>query len=138
MIRVRTSLLHSLPLRKSRHLVGTLAVVPAPLPRFKVALLTMVAPGGTIQMSAGRFSNGAGCRDQDCPDHRPGRQGAERGGGESEKGRVFVANYASNTVSVLDRFTNAIIATVAVGKTPDGIAVNPPTNRVYSVKTMSR
>jgi YVTN family beta-propeller protein len=45
--------------------------------------------------------------------------------------RIYVANNADNTVSVIDGSTYSIVATIAVGVGPDGVAVNPATNRVY-------
>ena len=45
---------------------------------------------------------------------------------------VYVANYDSNTVSVIDGKTNQVIASdITVGQNPVGIAVNPATNMVY-------
>ena len=45
--------------------------------------------------------------------------------------RIYVANYGSNNVSVIDGASNTVVATVAVGSDPDGVAVNPNTNRIY-------
>jgi YVTN family beta-propeller protein len=45
--------------------------------------------------------------------------------------RVYVANNAGDTVSVIDGRTYAVVATVPVGPGPAGVAVNPVTNRVY-------
>lgn len=45
--------------------------------------------------------------------------------------RIYVANKYSNNVSVINGFTNNVIATVSVGVKPYGIAVNPNTNRIY-------
>src|SRR5579862_5906253 len=45
--------------------------------------------------------------------------------------RIYVANRADNTVSVIDGRTYAVVATVPVGPGPAGVAVNPATNRVY-------
>ena len=36
-----------------------------------------------------------------------------------------MTNSANNTVSVIDRATNTVVATVPVGITPQGIAVTP-------------
>jgi YVTN family beta-propeller protein len=44
--------------------------------------------------------------------------------------RIYVGNFFSNTVSVIDGNTNTVIGTVNVGS-PQGIGVNPTTNRVY-------
>ena len=40
-------------------------------------------------------------------------------------------NYSSNNVSVIDGASNTVVATVAVGSCPYGVAVNPNTNRIY-------
>ncbi|MGD0766168.1 MAG: YncE family protein, partial [Dehalococcoidia bacterium] len=48
--------------------------------------------------------------------------------------RIYVANYNSNNVSVIDGAGNTVVATVAVvagGNGPEGVAVNPNTNRIY-------
>ena len=43
--------------------------------------------------------------------------------------RIYIAN--TNTVTVIDTYTRAIVDTVTVGFLPVGIAVNPVTNRIY-------
>ena len=45
--------------------------------------------------------------------------------------RIYVANNDSNNVSVIDGASNTVVATVAVGHCPTGVAVNPNTNRIY-------
>jgi YVTN family beta-propeller protein len=45
--------------------------------------------------------------------------------------RVYVANYLTNSVSVLDGATNTVISNVGVGANPIGLEVNPATNRIY-------
>ncbi len=45
--------------------------------------------------------------------------------------RVYVANRSSNTVSVIDPATNAVVTTVAVGTQPTAVAVSPDGTRVY-------
>jgi YVTN family beta-propeller protein len=45
--------------------------------------------------------------------------------------RIYVTNYSSNSVSVIDGDTNTVIDTIAVGNAPQGIAVNPVTNKIY-------
>ena len=45
--------------------------------------------------------------------------------------RVYVGNFSSNTVSVLDGATNGVMAVIGVGVNPHGIAVNALTNRIY-------
>ena len=42
-----------------------------------------------------------------------------------EAGDFYVANYAGNTVSVINPATNTVIATIPVGSGPDGVAVSP-------------
>jgi YVTN family beta-propeller protein len=51
--------------------------------------------------------------------------------------RIYVANYASHSVSVMDGETNTVIATIDVGffRTPDSIAIEENTNRVYVATT---
>ena len=44
---------------------------------------------------------------------------------------VYVANDGSNSVSVIDTSINSVVATVAVGVSPTGVAVNPSGTRVY-------
>src|SRR5216684_2906211 len=44
--------------------------------------------------------------------------------------KIYVANYGSNTVTVIDGATNAPI-TVNVGGAPSSVAVNPVTNKIY-------
>ena len=45
--------------------------------------------------------------------------------------RVYVANWGSDTVTVIDGATNAAIATVGAGTNPYAVIVNPVTNKVY-------
>jgi YVTN family beta-propeller protein/VCBS repeat-containing protein len=45
--------------------------------------------------------------------------------------RTYVVNQASNTVSVIDTATNAVVATINVGATPTAVAVSPDNSRVY-------
>jgi YVTN family beta-propeller protein len=51
--------------------------------------------------------------------------------------RIYTANEANNTVSVIDGATNSIVATVSVGSGPCGVAVNPNTNRIYTANHWS-
>ena len=44
--------------------------------------------------------------------------------------KIYVANYDSDNVTVIDGATNAT-TTVAVGTNPYAVAVNPVTNKVY-------
>ncbi len=50
---------------------------------------------------------------------------------------AYVANFGSNNVSVIDTATNTVTATVNVGNSPDGLAINPAGTRVYVVNTYS-
>jgi YVTN family beta-propeller protein len=47
--------------------------------------------------------------------------------------RIYAANEGSANVSVIDGGTNAVVATVPVGLSAQGVAVNPSTNRIYVV-----
>lgn len=47
------------------------------------------------------------------------------------KSYAYITNGGSNTVSVIDTATNAVVATVTVGAGPSGVAVNPAGTRVY-------
>jgi YVTN family beta-propeller protein len=44
---------------------------------------------------------------------------------------AYVANFGSNTVSVIDTATNKVAATVPVGTNPTGVAVNPNGQLAY-------
>jgi YVTN family beta-propeller protein len=43
---------------------------------------------------------------------------------------VYVTNSDSNTVSVIDGETNTVTATIPVGSSPNGLSINPSTNKV--------
>jgi YVTN family beta-propeller protein len=45
--------------------------------------------------------------------------------------KVYVTNWDSNSVSVIDTVTNKVIATEPVGKGPNGVAVTPDGSKVY-------
>ena len=45
--------------------------------------------------------------------------------------RVYVVDNHANNVSVIDTTTNAVVATVAVGANPLGVALNPAGTRAY-------
>ena len=47
---------------------------------------------------------------------------------------AYITNSGSNSVSVIDTATNTVIATVAVGFNPWGVAVHPDGSRVYVAK----
>ena len=55
----------------------------------------------------------------------------------SDGTRVYVTNYASNTVSVIDAATNMVSATVTVGSGPTGWP-SPPTGRKPTSSTGTR
>jgi YVTN family beta-propeller protein len=44
--------------------------------------------------------------------------------------KIYVANYSSQNVTVIDGATNAT-TTVMAGSYPDALAVNPVTNKIY-------
>lgn len=45
--------------------------------------------------------------------------------------RIYVGNYFSGTISVIDGDTNSVISTIPVNPRPLGVTVNPVTNRIY-------
>ena len=51
--------------------------------------------------------------------------------------RIYVTNDSSDNVSVIDGASNTVVATVAVGSYPHGVAVNPNTNRIYVANSVS-
>jgi YVTN family beta-propeller protein len=51
--------------------------------------------------------------------------------------RVYVANYESNSVSVVDGRDDTVLATVDVGKHPQAIAADPVAKKVYVANTGS-
>jgi YVTN family beta-propeller protein len=46
-------------------------------------------------------------------------------------GQVYVANFSSNNVSVIDGASNTVITTVPVGTQPEAVAVNAVNGQVY-------
>ncbi|MEY4926351.1 MAG: hypothetical protein RI894_787, partial [Bacteroidota bacterium] len=44
---------------------------------------------------------------------------------------AYIPHYISNTVSVINTATNAVVATVAVGNGPYGLSVSPDGSRIY-------
>jgi YVTN family beta-propeller protein len=48
-----------------------------------------------------------------------------------QSNRVYCSNYGSDTVSVIDGVTNAVVATVPVGDGPTAMGHNPIGNKVY-------
>jgi len=57
---------------------------------------------------------------------------------DETRGRVYVTNRASSTVSVIDGSQGVVVAAIPVGADPYGIAVNPQTNRVYTANRQGR
>jgi YVTN family beta-propeller protein len=55
----------------------------------------------------------------------------------SSTGRIYVANAGSDSVSVIDGASSAVIATIAVGVAPRGVAVDAEANRVYVASSES-
>jgi YVTN family beta-propeller protein len=51
--------------------------------------------------------------------------------------KVYVANAASNNVSVIDTASNTVIATTPVGAAPVGVAVTPDGSKVYVANSNS-
>lgn len=49
--------------------------------------------------------------------------------------RVYVSKYHSNTVSVINTSTNAVIAVVPVGNNPSGMAISPDGSKIYVTNT---
>jgi len=52
--------------------------------------------------------------------------------------RVYVANWQSSSLTVIDGSTDKIIASIPVVQRPDGVAVNPTTNQTYVASYNSR
>ena len=50
---------------------------------------------------------------------------------------AYVTNNSSNTVSVIDTASNALVATVPVGSAPNGVAVTPDGAFAYVVNNVS-
>jgi YVTN family beta-propeller protein len=49
---------------------------------------------------------------------------------------AYITNYLANNVSVIDTATNMVVATVAVGDLPGGIAVTPDGSHVYVANSL--
>ena len=50
----------------------------------------------------------------------------------STTNRIYVANWGSNNVSVVNGAANAVLGTpIPVGSAPEGVAANETTNRIY-------
>ncbi len=46
---------------------------------------------------------------------------------------IYVANYVSNTISVIDGNDNDVIASIKVGESLSKLAINPNTDRIYAI-----
>jgi YVTN family beta-propeller protein len=51
--------------------------------------------------------------------------------------RVYVSNYGSDTISVIDGGTNSVVGNITVGHQPNSIFVNTITNKLYVVNSGS-
>ncbi len=51
--------------------------------------------------------------------------------------RIYVVNYKSDTVSVIDGLTSTVLDTIYVGRAPVDIGVNAATNRIYVINRES-
>ena len=51
--------------------------------------------------------------------------------GAYAQARAYVANFGSNSVSVIDTSSNTVVTTVPVGTQPNGVAVTPDGTRAY-------
>src|SRR2546427_9702952 len=51
---------------------------------------------------------------------------------------AYAANSGLNNVSVIDGATNTVVQTIAVGRNPLGVAVNPASKRAYVTNSASR
>ena len=54
---------------------------------------------------------------------------------DASSGKVFVANYGGNTVTVIDGVTDSVLATVDVSANPQAITVDSSNHRVYVAST---
>ena len=48
---------------------------------------------------------------------------------------IYVTNFGSDSVNVIDGATNNVIKTITVGNGPNGVTVNPFTNKIYVANT---
>jgi len=56
---------------------------------------------------------------------------------DPSNGYIYVANFGSDTVSVIDGATNTVIATIPVGYGPEGIAYDPSNGYIYVTNYVS-
>ena len=93
-----------------------------PIARIGVSLLAMVASIGTVvaldATAAGATTISVGSS--------PSALGVD-----PTTDTIYVANYYSGTVSVIDGATNTVTATVTVGTWPQGVGVDPTTDTIY-------
>src|SRR5436309_2308279 len=52
--------------------------------------------------------------------------------------KIYAANSASNSVSVIDGASSLVTATIAVGTSPSSVAVNRVTNQIYVANAVSK
>jgi YVTN family beta-propeller protein len=57
--------------------------------------------------------------------------GAQGVGVNARMNRVYVADWQSNSLSVIDSSTDRVLTSIPVVLRPDGVAVNPSTNKTY-------
>jgi YVTN family beta-propeller protein len=57
---------------------------------------------------------------------------------DDSSGKAFVANFASNDVTVLDGASDTVVGTMSVGPKPQAIAVDSNNHKVYVVSTHER
>jgi YVTN family beta-propeller protein len=50
---------------------------------------------------------------------------------------MYVTNYGSDTVSVIDATTHSVVATLPTGDYPSGMAYNPNNRHLYVANTAS-
>ncbi|MGB6464091.1 MAG: YncE family protein, partial [Nitrosotalea sp.] len=56
---------------------------------------------------------------------------------DSGKDEIFVANFASNSVSVISDATNTVVATLSVGSNPEGVAYDSGKDEIFVANTGS-
>lgn len=54
---------------------------------------------------------------------------------DDSSGRAFVANFGSNTVSVIDGTSDSVVGTMRLGSKPQAIAIDSTNHKVYVVST---
>ena len=52
-------------------------------------------------------------------------------------GYAYIANYASNNISVINTISNMVVSTISVGTSPSGISVSPDGSQVYVTNQLS-